>query len=99
MSQSGFNPFSGDEALPRLVTTYKVAIPGFLAYRAVQFEHQTLRPLQGLPVNTVLKDAQFEELHQKWAPRALAMMLELRGFNLKSGQMVASNFGNVFPEV
>ena len=88
----------GEEALPRLVTAYSVAIPGFAAYKAVQLRHERLPRLLGLPVDEAAASAAYEALHEEWAPRGLDVILRLRGFNLKTGQMVASNFGNVFPE-
>ncbi len=45
------------------------------------------------------RDAAFDALHEEWAPRALAKILELRGFYIKVGQMAASNVGNAFPEL
>ena len=95
---SSFKAEFGEEALPRLVTVYSVGIPAFAAYKLTQLRTQRLPRLLGQPVDEAAVDAAFEALHREWAPRALDVVLRLRGFNLKSGQMVASNFGNVFPE-
>ena len=92
---SSFAAEFGDEALPRLVTAYSVGIPAFAAYKLTQLRTQRLPRLLGQPVDEAAVDAAFEALHREWAPRALDVVLRLRGFNLKSGQMVASNFGNV----
>ena len=95
---SQFKREFGEEALPRLVAAYSVAIPGFAAYKATQLRRERLPRLLGLPVDEAAASAAYEALHEEWAPRGLEVILRLRGFNLKTGQMVASNFGNVFPE-
>ena len=98
VAYAAFTREFGDEALPRLARTYRTAIPAFAAYKGVQFLHETLPARLGRPVDAAAAAAAYEQLHGIWAPRALEMVLELRGFNLKSSQMVASNFGNVFPK-
>ena len=88
----------GAEALPRLLTAYAVGVPGFLAYKFTQFKFETVPTALGWKVDDVAAARAYETLHDEWAPKGLAVILNLRGFNLKTGQMVASNFGNVFPE-
>ena len=97
LGYTAFKAEYGPDALPRLTTAYRVAIPAFLSYKATQLWHDRLLPLLGAPRDPAAREAAFEALHAEWAPRAMAMVLQLRGFNLKTGQMVASNFGNVFP--
>lgn len=87
----------GDEALPRLLETYSVAIPGFLAYKRVQLLHERIPEFLGLPVDESAASTEYRKLHAVWAPLGLKVILQLRGFNLKTGQLVAGNFGNVFP--
>ena len=87
----------GDEALPRMWRAYSVAVPAFLHYKAVQLRHEVLPPRLGWPVDAAAVDAEYERLHDTWAPRMLDMVLDLRGFNLKTGQMIASDFGGVAP--
>ena len=87
----------GPDALPRLVAAYRVAIPAFVSYKAAQARHEKLPPLLGKPVDPAAAAAAYDALHATWAPRAMEMVLQLRGFNLKTGQMVAANFGNTFP--
>jgi aarF domain-containing kinase len=40
----------------------------------------------------------YEELHEEYAPKMLDIILQQGGFNLKTGQMIASNFGNGAPK-
>lgn len=87
----------GPETLPRMGKLYRVAIPGFLAYKRVQLLEDEWRKYFGLPVDEDALNRTYEALHTEWAPRGLAIVLELRGFNLKTGQLVASNFGDAFP--
>jgi aarF domain-containing kinase len=75
-----------------------MAIPAFLSYKRVQLLKDRLPRSLGLPVDEASLDAEYETLHAEWAPRAMDVVLALRGFNLKTGQLVASNFGNVFPK-
>ena len=87
----------GEEALPRLLTAYSVAIPGFFAYKRVQFTYEKLPVLLGREADAAAAAREYMRLHAVWAPRGLEVILKLRGFNLKTGQLVAGNFGNVFP--
>ena len=87
----------GAEALPRMLEAYSVAIPGFLAYKRVQLLQERLPAYLGRQVDQAAVAREYKALHAEWAPRGLAMILRLRGFNLKTGQLVAGNFGNVFP--
>jgi len=92
-----FRRYFGEEALPRLLTAYSVAIPGFIAYKSVQYSHEKLPALLGKEVDETAASKAYKKLHEVWAPRGLDVILRLRGFNLKTGQLVAGNFGNVFP--
>ena len=97
-AQQMFRHEFGEEALSRLVTSYSVAIPGFFQYKRVQFQYERLPELLGGKADEAAAAREYKKLHQVWAPRGLAVILKLRGFNLKTGQLVAGNFGNVFPE-
>lgn len=88
----------GPDTLPRIARAYSVGIPALFAYKRVQLLHDRWRRRLGLPVDDAANDREYEELHRRWAPLALDVILDLRGFNLKTGQLVASNFGNVFPK-
>lgn len=87
----------GPETIPRMSTLYRVAIPGLLAYKKVQLLDDEWRRSLGLSVDEDELNRSYEKLHAEWAPRAFAVVLELRGFNLKTGQLVASNFADAFP--
>ena len=89
----------GPDTLPRIARAYSVAIPALVAYKRVQLLGDRWRRALGLPVDEAAVAAAYEDLHREWAPRGLDVILDLRGFNLKTGQMIAGNFGNVFPEV
>jgi len=112
----GFHQFMsyqfGDDALPRLLTAYKTAIPAFSAYRMVQFKYDTapkklakllswidkdLPEKYGIKPNEEEASKQYEELHKIWAPKMYAAFLELRGFYIKTGQMIANNIGDAAP--
>jgi hypothetical protein len=97
-AQQMFRHEFGEDALSRLVTSYSVAIPGFFQYKRVQFQYERLPELLGGKADEAAAAREYKKLHQVWAPRGLAVILKLRGFNLKTGQLVAGNFGNVFPE-
>lgn len=88
----------GPDTLPRLLRVYRDAIPAYCDYRLVQLKDDGKIPrfLEGiLPI----AEGGYEELHQKWAPIMLKAAFEMRGFFLKGGQLVASNYGNAFPRL
>eukprot|EP01084_Bolivina_argentea_P251484 421791_1 len=43
------------------------------------------------------RDAKFEELHEKYKYKIVAIIDELRGLYIKMGQMGAANIGNMYP--
>jgi aarF domain-containing kinase len=87
----------GPETVPRLVRAYRDAIPAFIAYKTVYVFQEQLPAALGRPVDAAAVARAYEALHAVWAPRFLRAALDLKGFYLKSGQMAASNYGNVFP--
>jgi aarF domain-containing kinase len=82
----------GPEVLSRIIRVYKEAIPATIDYKGLQFCEEHAPSLVG-----VVTAKSYEELHDKWAHRLLAATFDLRGFFLKGGQLVASNYGNAFP--
>lgn len=88
----------GDEAFDRMWRAYSRAVPAFLEYKFVQYYHEVLPTKLGKGPDTQVADAKYLELHSKWAPEMLQIILELRGFHLKTGQMIASDFGGVAPK-
>jgi predicted unusual protein kinase regulating ubiquinone biosynthesis (AarF/ABC1/UbiB family) len=80
----------GRDNFDRSVSFYRVAIPGWAVYKATDLASRSWPKAE--------RDARFTELHRKWAPAALAKIIELRGFYIKVGQMASSNVGNAFPE-
>jgi aarF domain-containing kinase len=89
----------GPETLPRLVRCYKDAIPALAAYKWVQWTKDRLPRKLGLEVDEAELDAAYDRLHVEWAPTLFQGVLELRGFYLKGGQMVAGGFGGAFPRI
>eukprot|EP00039_Didymoeca_costata_P020571 m.341702 g.341702 ORF g.341702 m.341702 type:complete len:594 (-) comp20389_c0_seq1:70-1851(-) len=94
----------GEEAVERSTKFYRVAIPAFLEYKFTEFKFEKLPNF----VSTVtperseeLKkqaDVEYNRLHEKWAPQMKDVFLDLRGFYLKHGQVMASNIGDLFPK-
>lgn len=107
-----FNYQFGDDALPRLATAYRTAIPAFVAYRSVQLRYET-GPKQlakllrwfgddvpekfGIKPDPVEASRQYELLHKVWAHRMYDTFLKLRGFYIKTGQLIANNIGDAAP--
>lgn len=75
----------GTEGLERTVSFYSKAVPQYLKYRYHMVQKSS--------------DETWEELHEETAQIGLKKILELRGFYIKSGQMVAANIGNAFPKI
>jgi len=88
----------GGSALARSLDTYRVVVPAFLQYRAAEFLHETLPGALGRPVDAAAAAAAYEALHRAWAPEVLAVFLRLRGFYIKTGQLIANNVGDGAPE-
>lgn len=87
----------GEESFDRMILAYRRAIPAFLEYKAVYYLHEALPEKLGRQPDTAAADAKYLELHSKWAPEMLQLALQLRGFHLKTAQLLASNFGDVAP--
>jgi aarF domain-containing kinase len=77
--------FGGTEGLKRSVSFYSVALPKYAQYRY----HQYLESPQHV----------WDNLDHDTAEMALDVMLELKGFYIKSGQICAANIGNAFPKI
>jgi aarF domain-containing kinase len=102
----------GDDAIPRLLTAYRAAIPAFAAYRWVQFTkdtgparlasilaavHPSLPDRLNVRPDKEAASRGYEALHQTWAAECLRVFLELRGFYIKTGQLIANNIGDASP--
>jgi aarF domain-containing kinase len=92
-----FQQENGEEALPRLVHAYRYAIPAFIQYKSVDVFQERLPAYFGLKVDREEVEKAYEALHQLHAPVMYEKFLELRGFFLKNGQMIANNFGDSAP--
>lgn len=77
--------FGGTEGLERSIAFYSLAIPRYVQYR--------FHMLKESP------DHVWNELHTETSQDALDIMLKLKGFYIKSGQICASNLGNAFPDI
>lgn len=75
--------FGGFEGLERTAAFYSLAIPYYIRYRMHQYKESP--------------DETWDELHKTASQDALGIMLRLKGFYVKSGQMCAANIGNAFP--
>lgn len=83
----------GPDMLPRMVRLYADAIPATYDYKTLQFAKKHAP----WAVGKLTSATDYEELHEKWAPRMLAATFELRGFFLKGAQLAASNYGGAIP--
>eukprot|EP00968_Pinguiococcus_pyrenoidosus_P013092 scaffold1175_cov248-Pinguiococcus_pyrenoidosus.AAC.11 len=72
----------GPENFDRALRFYRVAIPGYLQYKLTD-----IRTRGGDPH---ARDDAFQKLHRIWAPDALDIILQLRGFYIKIGQVARS---------
>lgn len=84
--------------LARSLESYRVVVPAFLQYRATEFAYETLPAALGRPADAAAAAAAYEALHRRWAPEVLAVFLRLRGFYIKTGQLIANNVGDGAPE-
>lgn len=75
----------GTEGLERTLSFYSKAVPQYLKYRYHMVKQSP--------------DEEWEELHTETSEVGLKKILELRGFYIKSGQMVAANIGDAFPKI
>ena len=73
------------EGLQRTVYFYSFAIPKYVEYRYHLWRQSP--------------DDVWNALHVDTATRALGYVLQLQGFYVKCGQMVAANIGNAFPRI
>ena len=87
----------GHDALPRMLTAYSVTVPCFLQYRFTQLVHEQLPERLGLPVDRARARARYHELHAHYAPRVFDTFLGLRGFYIKTGQLIGTNLANAAP--
>jgi aarF domain-containing kinase len=77
--------FEGSEGIQRAASFYSLAIPKYIIYRY----HQLVQS----------PDHVWEQLDQETSQEGLDIILRLKGFYIKCGQMCASNIGNAFPVV
>lgn len=77
--------FGGLEGLERSAAFYSLAIPRYVQYRFHMVKESP--------------DEVWDSLHTETSQDALDIMLKLKGFYIKSGQICASNLGDAFPEI
>ena len=75
----------GTEGFFRSLSFYSVAIPKYVVYRYHSWRKSP--------------DDVWEQLDKETSQQGLEKILQLQGFYIKCGQMVASNIGNAFPTV
>jgi hypothetical protein len=75
----------GTEGLVRSLSFYSFAIPKYIEYRWHMWNKSP--------------DEVWDKLNKETAETGLDLVYELEGFYVKSGQMVAANMGNAFPQV
>ena len=79
------NYFEEIEGIQRAASFYSLAIPKYIIYRYHQYVQSP--------------DHVWERLDQETSQEGLDIILRLKGFYIKCGQMCASNIGNAFPVV
>jgi aarF domain-containing kinase len=77
--------FGGWEGLSRAASFYSVAIPKYAVYRY----HQWMESPEEV----------WDKLHRETSQQGLEVILRLRGFYIKCGQLCASNIGDAFPVI
>lgn len=93
----------GSDNFDRSVSFYRVAIPGYIIYKATDWLTRSCT-LEVLSTSTIKmnskvvvvaltfvvqeREVRFAALHAEWAPRALAKILELRGFYIKVSNII-----------
>lgn len=75
----------GFEDLRRAAVFYKFGIPKYLKYRYLMYMQSP--------------DEEWDELDRVTATEGLKIAMELEGFYIKSGQVVAANLGDAFPQI
>ena len=80
---------SGLNGLSRAVTFYKTGIPAYVRYKMLQSSNGTHSKED--------VDA-WETAHKEESAKGLDVILKLKGFYIKTGQIVACNIGNAFPK-
>jgi aarF domain-containing kinase len=99
----------GEDAPLRLLTAYKNAIPAFISYRYVQLRYDTgpryiqknapqLASLLHIEPDHETASSYYTYLHKKWASPIFDDFLSLRGFYIKTGQLIATNVADASPE-
>eukprot|EP00943_MAST-04B_sp_MAST-4B-sp1_P007507 g7507.t1 len=68
-----------NEGLRRSIVFWKRAFPIYLHYRFVEWQVQNL--------SEYVQDIKFNELHDRYAPEAMKLILDMGGFYIKIGQM------------
>ena len=92
----------GEDAVSRLISYNKVALPAILQYKMVEFQCEKLPKLAPSlfpPVSDAEELKKFAVLHEKWKKPLFDKFMELGGFYYKSGQKIASNQAGVVPKV
>jgi aarF domain-containing kinase len=77
--------FDGLEGIQRAVSFYSLAIPKYIVYRYHQYMESP--------------DHVWEQLDRVTSKQGLDIILRLKGFYIKCGQVCASNIGNAFPVI
>ena len=75
----------GTEGLERAAKFYSFAIPKYIEYRYHSWKKSP--------------DHVWDKLDKETSATGLELVYELQGFYTKSGQMVAANIGNAFPQI
>jgi hypothetical protein len=85
-------PTAGADAVDRIITYDKVAVPMIVAYKWEEAKCEKLPPLLPFlfpPVPEEEQDRRYEALHRIHAKPIFDVFMELGGFYYKSGQKIA----------
>jgi aarF domain-containing kinase len=82
---------SQDEGIQRSNKFWAHAMPIFLHYKFVEYQTAFLK------TPTAERDAKFNDLHERYAPVAEALTLEMKGFYLKNAQFMSTLSDDFLP--
>ena len=87
---------TGAERLSRALSFYKAAVPIFAAYWLKEKAIQMRRGM-GEEISAKQEDAEYRLLHEKGSDELVAIIKELQGYYVKTGQILSTR-KDIFPE-
>lgn len=85
------------ERLGRALSFYQTAIPVFLSYQALDMYVKFQREKLGKEITPEAEEAEYQKLHEWGSVLIAAKINELKGFYVKTGQIISTRV-DIFPE-